>query len=332
MVAFFPDTSDVFYKYDEHLEADFVMQCWSTLNEFVCPETGFVLQNSQKHLVQGIKRLWTVAINMKRQQVAIHSRLCVLPLTFMMVLLRNLESEYLKDETGKMEADGGVAEALLQLFFDVHDKLPLFQKRSDTRISSRSVVLYLKHLIKEVGAGENIKALSHPPVIINNGRLKCPFRSSDVKLVLDAFRHFRDNILVKYTRGPVKFTFTVAREVLDIMEPTRESQLETAELLNGLSLILFVLSLVLLSFVLLIRMMSSIADPEAVPVPVPQMQDKNVIPDPVSSSSTVTSSSSGRSYVDAGTQYSESDFESSQAKSEPKGKKTMKRKSKRKTF
>jgi hypothetical protein len=251
--------TDILYPYNEKLEAECVLRSRSILDDFVCPETGLTIQNSQRHLLVGIKKLWSLTIEMMRIGKDIHSRLCLLPLSFMLVLLHILESEYASEDTGKMEVDGSIAESVLQLFYEVHDKLPLFQKRRDTRITSRSLFLYLRHLIKEFGAAEHIKSFSHAPIVIEDGRLKAPFRSNDLHLVLATMRHFRDSVLVKYNRGPVKFGFIIAREVLDIMEPTKNKQLEIADTLNAVSLVFFAVGAVCLLFILLVRGVSSLS-------------------------------------------------------------------------
>ncbi len=251
---------DFLYSYNERLEAECVLRARSIFDDFVCPESGLTIHNSQRHLIVGIKKLWSLTMEMKRFGSDIHARLCLLPLTFMLVLLNILEAEYAAEETGKMEVDSGTAEALLQMFYEAHDKLPLFQKRKDTRTASRAVVLYLRHLVNEFGAGSHIKAFAHTPLIMESGRLKAPFRSSDLQVVLKTMRHFRDQILKKYNRGPVKFSFYMASEVLDIMEPTRAKQLEIADTMNAISLILFAISSVFLMFILLAKGVSSFND------------------------------------------------------------------------
>ena len=257
--------TDILYPYNEKLEAECVLRSRSILDDFLCPETGLTIQNSQRHLVMGIKKLWSLTVEMKRLGKDIHPRLCLLPLSFMLVLLKILEAEYISDETGKMEVDSSIAEAILQLFYEVHDKLPLFEKRRDTRIASRSLFLYLRHLIKEFGAGDHIKSFSHAPIVIENGRLKAPFRANDLHIVLGTMRHFRDSVLKKYNRGPVKFGFVLAREVLDIMEPTRKKQLEIADMMNVVSLIFFAVAIVCLLLVMIIKAVSTLPDPQTIP-------------------------------------------------------------------
>lgn len=247
----------LFSGYNEMLEAEYVLRARSILDEYVCPDTGVAIQTSQRHLLLGVRKLWSLSMEMRRLGDEIRQRIVTLPLLFIVILLHAVEQEYLAEEQGKQAADTQSAEMLLQLFYEIHDKLPAFKSKKSTRIVTRAIFTYLRYLITQFGAGEHVKPFSYLNNRVEGGRLKAPLRPGDMAVALMCMRHFRDKILPVFTRGEVQYQMTIKREVLDIMEPTREEQLEWVDILNTISAVMVAFGAIVF-FVVLATQMSRV--------------------------------------------------------------------------
>lgn len=249
-----------FYSgHNEELEAECVLRARSILDEYVCPEMGLAIQTSQRHLLLGVRKLWSLSMEMRRLDDEIRQRLVTLPLLFIVILLYAVEQEYLDEEQGKQAADSQSAEILLQLFYEVHDKLPAFKGRKSTRIVTKAIFTYIRYLVTLFGAGGHVKSFSYINNSVESGQLKAPLRPGDLANALLCMRHLRDKILPVFTRGKVCYRMTIKAEVLDIMEPTREDQLEWSGILNSISAAMIAFGAVVFCIVILTQMFSIVS-------------------------------------------------------------------------
>jgi len=251
-VGLIPAFTFVLEFYDEKLEAEYILRARSIFEEFVCPKTGTFLMCTFNELLNGINRLWSLTQEMKRYSGEIHERLINLPILFMIVLIRIIEKEYTNEDHEKSTADPQVAEVLLPLFHDMRNKINHFRNIRVQIIVFNTCLLYLRHLLNVIDADKHIKRLKWQELRVESCRVACPLREIDIKLIIEALIHFRDDILPNFSKRKVKYNLKFVNKFPEIMEPTRETQKEIAEFIFFVSLLMITFSLILLGLLRII--------------------------------------------------------------------------------
>lgn len=216
-------------QYDEKLEAEFIMRARSIFDEFVCPTTGAVTISTFTELLHGVTRLWALAQEMKGFTQEIHERLINLPLLFILVLLRLIEKEYTQEDHEKTPADPQLSESLLTIFIDMHTKLPNFKKPRHHKVLLGTCLMFLRHVLTIMGSDSKIKRMKWSELTAKNLSIVSPIRNSDIKIILETLRHFRTEILPKYSKRPVSYKLIFINRYPEIMEPTLERQTRLAD-------------------------------------------------------------------------------------------------------
>lgn len=242
----------IFEFYDEKLEAEYILRARSIFEEFVCPETGKFLMCTFNDLLNGITRFWALTQEMKRFSGEIHERLLNLPIIFMIVLVRIVEKEYTHEDHEKSTADPQVAEVLLPLFHDMKNKANHFRKIRAQTIVFNTCLLYLRHLLDIIDADKHVKRMKWHELRVEGCRVVCPFRKYDILVIKEALVHFRDDILPNFSKRKVKYNLKFVNKFPEVMEPTRETQKETAAYIYRISFIMIIFSLVLLGILQII--------------------------------------------------------------------------------
>lgn len=231
--------------YDEEIEADYILRTRRIFEEFVCPETGTFLMCTFSELLNGISRLWSLAQEMKRFNEKIHERLINLPILFMIVLISIIEKEYTNEDHEKSTTDPQVAEVLLPLFQDMRNKFTNFKRIRVQIIVFNTCLLYLRHLLNIIDADKNIKRMKWHELRVESCRVVCPLREMDIKVIIEALKHFRDDILPNFSNRKVKYNLKFVNKFPEIMEPTRESQIQLAEYIFFVSSLMISFSVIL---------------------------------------------------------------------------------------
>lgn len=237
-IDFSQSNSFIFERFDEKLEAEYILRARSIFDEFVSPDTGIFLMCTFGELLNGINRLWSLAQEMNEKARNIHERLIQLPLLFAISLLRVIEEEYEQEDLEKSLADPTLTEALLTLLNDLNAKILYFQQSKVQMIVYNTLILYTQHCVKLVSTTNVIKRMKWNELRVEGCRISCPFRLNDLKYIRQALLHFRLNILPHFSKRSVRYNLTFRNKVPEIMEPSRELQVEVAEFLNIFSSLL----------------------------------------------------------------------------------------------
>ena len=234
------------FQYDEKLEAEYIMRVRSIFDEFVCPQTGTIFICTFTELLQGIARFWSLAQEMKSFTQEIPENTINLPLLLVLVLLRLVEKEYTLEDHEKTPADPQLEESLLKLFLDIHSKVAHFKKPRAQKVLLNTALMFLRHLLTILGADRRIKRIKWGELSVKSLKIECPIRKTDMKIILASLRHFREEILPKYSKNSIPFNLIFANRYPEIMEPTREIQSEISNFLFTMSGWMVIFSILML--------------------------------------------------------------------------------------
>lgn len=239
--------------YDEKLEAECILRARTIFDEFVCPRTGVYMMCTFTELLNGVQRFWALAQEFKSYLPVIHEWIINLPLIFMCVLLRIIEREYTQEDHEKTSADPQLGEVLLTIFHDLHRKHIHFRRNRSQSIIFNTSILYARHLLIILGMEQKIKRIKWTELRVIRAKIFAPIRKNDFKVILESFRHFRDSILPHFSKDhSVKYRLKIENRIPEVMEPTRDLQLEWADFIFEASALSILFSLLLLFVVVVL--------------------------------------------------------------------------------
>lgn len=250
----FPEINFLHRNYDEKLEAECILRIRSIFDEFVCPKTGNYMICTFSELLNGIQRLWALAQELKSYTPGIHEWIINLPLLFISVLLRTIEREYTQEDHEKASSDPQLGESLLTIFYDLYNKSMHFRRTRQQIIVFETCIMYVRHLLTILGLDSRIKRVKWNEIKVIRAKVFAPLRETDFIVVLEAFRHFRDEILPNFSKGTkIYYRLLIENRIPEVMESTREFQKNCAYFIMEASVIASVFSLILLALVGLIE-------------------------------------------------------------------------------
>ena len=245
-VAGIPEITCTDPSYDEKLEAECILRIRTIFDEFVCPKTGVYMMCTFSELMNGIQRLWSLTQELKGLVPDIREWIINLPLMFISVLLRNIEREYTQEDHEKTSNDPQLGESLLDLFYDFQKKSNFFRKKQSQATVFNTAVLYSRYLVSVLGMDEQIQRIKWNELRVLRIVIISPLRKSDAKVILEAFRHFRDHILPQFSKRSVRYKLFLQNRIPEVMEPTLRTQLNVSHFLFKWSAISIAFSFLLL--------------------------------------------------------------------------------------
>lgn len=240
-------------SFDENLEAEYILRTRTIFDEFVCPESGTFLMCPFSDLLNGINRLWSLVQEMNEKADRIHDRVIHLPLLFMIILLNLFEQEYTQEDMEKSLADPSLAEVLSNLFIDFNVKMNHFSGSTVQIIIFNTLVLYTRHCLKLVSTSKSsADKFKWNELRVESCRITCPFRPKDLESVKKSLLHFKSNILPQFSKRNVKYNIKFKIKIPEVMEPTREFQIEVAGFLNTFSILTMITAIILFIITLIL--------------------------------------------------------------------------------